>query len=295
MIDALTRVCVLPIWKGPVDPQPMTGGMSNVSFYVEDAGERFVVRFGRDYPQHHVVRSRELMVARAAYRAGFAEEIVHAGPGVVVGRYIDGRSLTGEDIGAQIELITRRLRDFHTQMPPLMSEAGFMFWPPHVVRDHARTLVAEEHPAARDAAQWFAIADEMEQAQIPLPFIIGHNDLIPRYIIQVGDVFLFIDFEYAGFSTCLFDLASLAANADLDAAGVDAMLRAYFEVEPDGGMLRAFDAMRCLATLREALWGLMAELHVTTGSTDFAAYARRNMERFDLALNDYRRRHGTPA
>ena len=48
--------------------EPLKGGLSNESYLVTEPGGRHVVRFGRDYPFHHVFRERETMTARAAAR-----------------------------------------------------------------------------------------------------------------------------------------------------------------------------------------------------------------------------------
>ena len=46
--EAVRRVAGLPIWSGNVDPQPLSGGISNRNFVVEDRGRRVVVRVGGD-------------------------------------------------------------------------------------------------------------------------------------------------------------------------------------------------------------------------------------------------------
>ena len=67
------RIRALPCWRGRIDIAPLKGGISNESYLVADGAERHVVRFGRDYPFHHVFRERELMVARAAHAASFSD------------------------------------------------------------------------------------------------------------------------------------------------------------------------------------------------------------------------------
>ena len=90
MTRARDRIAGLDIWTGPVEIEPLKGGLSNESYTVTSGAERFVVRFGSDYPFHHVSRERELMTARAAHAAGFAPEVVHAEPGMMVSRFING-------------------------------------------------------------------------------------------------------------------------------------------------------------------------------------------------------------
>ena len=88
MTSARDRIAGLDIWTGPVEIEPLKGGLSNESYTVTSGAERFVVRFGSDYPFHHVSRERELMTARAAHAAGFAPEVVHAEPGNTEGRQL---------------------------------------------------------------------------------------------------------------------------------------------------------------------------------------------------------------
>ncbi len=57
-MTAPDRIAALPCWSGGVDMEPRTGGLSNESWLVTDARGRHVVRFGKDYPFHHVLRER---------------------------------------------------------------------------------------------------------------------------------------------------------------------------------------------------------------------------------------------
>lgn len=43
MTDNLQLVSNLPLWRGPVDPTPLAGGITNVNFVVEDADRKSVV------------------------------------------------------------------------------------------------------------------------------------------------------------------------------------------------------------------------------------------------------------
>ena len=72
------HILELPCWEGPVTAEPLKGGLSNESWKVTDARGSHVVRFGKDFPVHHVDRAREAMCAKAAYAAGFAPEAVYA-------------------------------------------------------------------------------------------------------------------------------------------------------------------------------------------------------------------------
>ncbi|MCE3544149.1 phosphotransferase, partial [Escherichia coli] len=71
---------------------------------------------------------------------------------------------------------------------------------------------------------YLTIAAEMEAAQMPLPIIFSHNDLLPANILDDGNRLWLIDFEYAGFSTAMFDLAGIASNAGLSDDESDVLL-----------------------------------------------------------------------
>ena len=92
------RVAELAIWFGRVDPLPLSGGITNQNFSVEDRGRRYVVRVGSDIPVHGVVRANELAASRAAHLAGLAPGVVHAEPGIVVFDFVEGRTFTPEDV-----------------------------------------------------------------------------------------------------------------------------------------------------------------------------------------------------
>ena len=51
------RVAALAIWSRRVDPVPLTGGITNQNFKVDDRGRRYVVRVGDDILVHGVVRA----------------------------------------------------------------------------------------------------------------------------------------------------------------------------------------------------------------------------------------------
>ncbi|MGH7057798.1 MAG: hypothetical protein ACREFZ_07915, partial [Acetobacteraceae bacterium] len=85
---AVDRIRALPIWNGSLEMVRLEGGISNEGWLVTDNSGKHVVRFGKDYPFHHVLRDRELMAARAAAAAGFSPAVEHAEPGVMVIGYL---------------------------------------------------------------------------------------------------------------------------------------------------------------------------------------------------------------
>ena len=286
------RIRALPLWNGSITIEPLKGGLSNESFLVADASGKHVVRFGRDFPFHHVYREREIMTARAAAAAGFAPEVQFAEPGVMVSAFLGAKTYDGADVRENRIRIANLMRSFHTEMPKRVSGAGFMFWVFHVIRDYARSLEAGNSRMTPHLPSYLALAEELEQVQVPLPVVFGHNDLLPANFLDDGEKLWLIDFEYAGFNTAMFDLAGAASNAGMTGEESDQLLNAYFGHEPDEKLRRAFAAMQCASLLREAMWSMISELHLAAPGADYEAYTAENLARLDAALESYRTTYG---
>lgn len=285
------RIRALPCWRGGIEIAPLSGGISNESYLVSDGAARHVVRLGQDFPFHHVLRERELMTARAAHAAGFGPEVRYAEPGVMVCAYLGARPLSAEDVVADRRRVATLLRGYHATMPEHVSGIAHLFWPFHVIRDYARTLKGANRVIPQLAA-YLELAGELEAAQAPLPFVFGHNDLLPANILDDGERLWLIDYEYAGFSTAMFDLAGLTSNAGFSPDEAEDFLAMYFGAAPSWDIRRSHAAMQCASLLREAMWSMVSEVHMAAPGADYARHASENIERLELALEHYRTCYG---
>ena len=283
-------IAALPCWQGTPSGERLSGGLSNEIWKVDDDVGPHIVRVGRDYPFHHVDRARELMTARAAHAAGFGPAVEYAAPGFMVTAFIVSRTWQAADLCANPERVARLLADFHRRMPAGISGAAFLFWPFHVIRDYVRTLRGTQHEGI--ATPLLPLSEEMERAQVPLPVVFGHHDLLPANFLDDGKRLWLIDYEYAGFGTALFDLAGVASNAGMPRDAGEAMLAAYFGSAPGPALARAFDAMQVASLLRETLWACVSERNLSTPGVDYLAYAAENRARLDATLAGYRSRWG---
>lgn len=291
-LASLDDIRALPCFSGSIEIEPMTGGLSNQSWLVSDANGRHVVRLGRDYPFHHVDRRREVMTARAAHAAGFAPRVEYAEPGIMVSAFLDARTYGAADVRANAERIGRLIRSFHDTMPRHAEGPGFMFWVFHVIRDYARTLRAGRSRMAGRLPQWLELSERLEAAQVPLPIVFGHNDLLPANVLDDGDRLWLIDFEYAGFSTAMFDIAGTASNAEMSEDESALLIEAALGANPNADLARSFHAMQCASLLRETLWSLVSELYLDAPGVDYQAYTSENLARLDAALDQYQTIYG---
>ena len=156
----------------------------------------------------------------------------------------------------------------------------------------AHRMQRHGHRLAAEVPRWMAIADRLEAAQLPLPIVFGHHDILPTNFMDDGERLWLIDWEYGAFGTAMFDLASIAANNSFDAAGERLILERYFEREPDEALWRAFHAMKAASALREAVWGMISELFLAAPGVDYVAYAKEYLGRFEAVHADYVKTYG---
>lgn len=288
MTHPRTRAASLKLWQGEVDPQPLTGGITNVNFLVEDGGRRYVVRVGDDIPIHQVKRFNELAASRAAAEAGISPAVVHSEPGVLVLDYIEGKTLAAEDI-RRPEVLAQALplvARCHRELPKYLRGAVLAFWVFHVIRDYGWTLKEGKSPHATLLPALTELAGKLEQAVGPVEIVFGHNDLLPANFIDDGSRLWLIDWDYAGFNSPLFDLGGLASNNELTAEQETWMLETYFERPVDDALRRRYQAMKCASLLRETLWSMVSEIHSDI-DFDYAAYTAENLARFQGAVKEF--------
>lgn len=283
--DADPLIRALPCWHGAVRTTPLAGGMTNRNFRVDDARGAWVVRLGQDLPAHGVLRWHEQAVARAAHAAGLSPQLLFAGPGVLVSRFVDGRSLAPQDVRdpARSAAIVALLRACHHGVPRHLHGPVLMFWVFHVLRHYLAVLQPFAPCLLQDRlGTWAAMAQTLERAVGPVDIVFGHNDLLAANLIDDGRRLWLIDWEYAGFGSALFDLANLALNNGFDVAQQRDLLERYFGAPADVARWRAFGAMRCASALRETLWAVVSH-HTSAIAFDYAAYARQCVQALEQA------------
>jgi thiamine kinase-like enzyme len=254
----------------------LKGGLTNISFIVTHRGEKFVARCGEDIPVHHVFRDRERAASIAAFEAGLSPEIIHAETGITVLRFIDGRTFAEADLRANVGRLAALLKDCHTKVGRHVRGPANIFWVFHVIRDYVRLIDADQ--------RYLAVADRLEQMQVPLPIVFGHHDLLPGNLMDDGKRLWLIDWEYGAFGTAMFDLANLSANGSYEPADDDALLTAYFAGKADDALRRSFAAMKAASALREALWAMVSDVHLKTPGVDYKAHAGDYLARFEKLM-----------
>jgi thiamine kinase-like enzyme len=288
------RIRKLPCWGDGVRLVPLKGGLSNTSFVVSDSRGKYVARCGGDIAVHHVFRDRERAASEAAFAAGLSPELIYGEPGIMVFRYVEGRTFAEEDMQSNIGAIVALLRKCHLEVGRLLRGPPSFFWVFHVIRDYANGLMKAKARPVQDLSRYVKLANSLEDRQMPLAIVFGHHDLLPGNFLDDGKRIWLIDWEYGGFGTALFDLANVAANGSFNEDQERELLQAYFDVAPTLELLRSFDAMKVASALREALWAMVSQRHLSAPGADYEAHGREYLRRTDLALKRFSERHGAP-
>ena len=277
------RIAALPCWTGLSDIAPLSGGMTNHNFRVRDKRGQYALRFGQDLPQYGVLRFNELAIARAAHAAGVTPEVVYAAEGVMVSRFIEGRTLESADLRdpLRIPAVLAVLQRCHREVAQQVRGPVLMFWVFQVLRNYFATLEAiPDHLLARRLPALQREAARLEAQTGPVDIVLAHNDLLAGNFIDDGERLWLIDWEYAGFNSPLFDLANLSCNNGFSRELEQELLAQYFGTAADAQRQHTFDCLRRASLLREVLWGAVSH-HTSAIAFDYAAYTRGWLAQLD--------------
>jgi thiamine kinase-like enzyme len=270
---------LLPILGDDATIAPLGGGITNHNFRVVARGEQYVLRVGGDGTDLlGVDRAVEYACSRAAMDAGVGVEVIAFVPehAALLTRFAPGTVLTPADLARPdvLKRVVSSLVRFHA-----VPQVPGAFSPFDVVRSYHRRAVQHGvvFPAriGRALDALWGIESVLAGAGPRCPC---HNDLLPSNLLDDGQTVRIIDWEYAGMGDRFFDLGNLAANNELDAAGEEALVEAYFGVVRDDD-LRRLRLMRLASDMRESLWGYL-QSGISTLEFDFLAYGEEHLDRF---------------
>ncbi len=287
--DPAARAAALTCWSGKVEPEVLSGGLTNHNFVVRDRGETFVVRIADDIPLHGIMRFNELASSRAAYAAGVSPEVIHAEPGALVMRFIEGETYGEAEVRTALGAgrIVPLLKRVHHEIPKHFEGPALIFWVFQVARGYAQTLRAANSRMTGELPRFLEINAELEAALGPVEIIFGHNDLLAANFIDDGKRLWLVDWDYGGFNSPLFDLANLASNNQFSPADEDRLLEDYFETPANDELRHKLSAMKCASLLRESMWSMVSEILLDI-DVDYVAYTTENLARFERAYADFK-------
>lgn len=261
----------------PGTPQPLDGGITNRNFKVRFGDADYVVRLpGKDTELLGIDRRGEWAATSAAAAIGIGPQtaVMLEDPPVLVTRFVEGKPVAPADLrapGAIAEVAgsLRRVHDSGRTLPTTFS-------PFRVVERYA-ALVGDPPPdyehAQLSARRIEAALSGADHTPVPC-----HNDLLAANFIRCPNGYCIVDWEYAGMGDRYFDLGNFAVNNELDDAGEDLLLTAYYDQPPNRARRAALKLMRFMSDFREAMWGLVQST-ISELDFDFDGYARSHFDR----------------
>ena len=286
---AAKRTAGLACWSGEVDPEVLTGGLTNHNFVIRDRGETFVVRIAEDIPLHGIMRFNEVASSRAAHAAGVSPEIIHAEPGALVMRFIEGATCGEAEVRAALHAgrIVPLIKRVHREIPKHFEGPALIFWVFQSVRGYTKTLRDGGSRMTDELPRFLEINAALETALGPVEITFGHNDMLAANFIDDGTRLWLIDWDYGGFDCPLFDLANLASNNFFSPEEDDRLLEDYYETPATDELRRKLHAMKCASLLRESMWSMVSEIHLDI-DVDYVAYTDGYLARFEAAYAEFR-------
>lgn len=258
--------------------EPLEGGITNRNYRVTFDDGSFVVRApGKDTELLGIDRVHEREAASRAAELGVGPEVVFfvQPEGSLVTRFVEGEPAPGLTHGPQLDAAASLLRQFHESAPitPVFD------WY-RVPQDYAATARAHDVVVPDAYERAMAVAERVRaafgrDAEAPCPC---HNDLLPaNFLVRPDGGLCLLDWEYAGMNDRYFDLGNFAVNNELDSAGEEALVVAYFGTVT-ARRLGRLRVMKVISDLREAMWGIV-QAGVSSLDVDFVDYAEEHFER----------------
>ncbi|MGN6662637.1 MAG: phosphotransferase [Solirubrobacterales bacterium] len=263
------------------DAVPLEGGITNRNFRARFAGEDVVVRLpGKDTALLGIDRGAERVAGEVAARAGLGPGVVAMldDPPCLVTRFVVGEPMRAEELRepeavAEVAAALRSLHACEERLPADFSSFRIVEAYAARMADRGAEVPASYEWAAAASLRIEAVLTGPEHEPVPC-----HNDLLAANFIRSARGIRIVDWEYAGMNDRYFDLGNFAVNNELDEAGEEALLSAYFETPVSGRRLASLRLMRFMSDFREAMWGAVQST-ISELEFDFAGYCEQHFER----------------
>ena len=252
------------------------GGLTNLVFRVDHAGEQYVLRIPGKGTEEYINRANEAQAARAAARAGVSPDVLHfdAATGVMVTRLIDHAVTMTIENFRTIAGAPARAGEVFRRLHTSGAKFNFRFDLFSMIDDYLRILSGRDltlppgyHGALRESE-----SVRTALAAHPLPLVACHCDPLCENFLDVGRRMWLVDWEYSGMNDPMWDLGDLAVEAQFDAAQEDEMIHAYFGGEPTAQERGRIVIYKAMCDLLWTLWGLIQHAN-RNPADDFWAYS----------------------
>jgi thiamine kinase-like enzyme len=275
--EAVSRVS---LWRGRnVRISPLSGGLTNENYLVEDGAHRYVVRLpGRSTELLAIDRDNEVFNTKAAATTGIGPGVVEHIPDldVMVLEFIPGPTMSARTLQSP-EMAGRMAESFRRlHSAPRFLRDFDMF---RLIEQYLK--IVDEHGVTipDEYRDWLPTIADVERAvtAAPLPTVPCHNDLLCENFIDDGTALRIVDYELSGNNDPCFDLGNTAQEAEFDQALRAALCEAYFG-RSDPCQLARMNLFALMSDVGWTLWGAI-QARISEIDYDFRGYYTARWER----------------
>ena len=204
-----------------------------------------------------------------------------AGEGVLLVRWIEGRTFTEDDVGAEANLprIAAVCRTLHAG--PEFANPFDMF----DIQERYLRLVTER--GYRLPPRYATFADHVGRIRAAMAVdperrVPCNNDLLAANIIDDGHRLWLIDYEYSGNNEASFELGNIWSESALPDEALDVLVHSYWERPDPAKVARA----RLWALMSKYGWTLWASIQHSASPIEFDYWAW-GMEKYERAVSEF--------
>ena len=268
--------------EGAVSIECLGSGLVNESYRVARAGRRYSLRIplpaGEDLG---LDRAWEYRVLARAAAAGIAPLIERCEPleGILVARWVDGRSWTPDEVRepANIRAVALLARRIHgltiPEAPRRMSPADWVaYYREALGRRGSEGSGDPRRSPMPDVEKSLAVRGAALAALPSVPTVLCHSDLHAANLVAGEGGLKLLDWEYAHLSEAFWDLAGWSCNNDFAEEARRLLLLSYLGRTPRE---EETERLEHLAWLYDYVCVLWSELFATRGGGEARAVSAR--------------------
>jgi thiamine kinase-like enzyme len=252
------------------------GGLTNLVFFVEHAGEQYVLRIPGKGTEEYINRRNEISAARGAAKAKVSPDVVYFDEktGVMITRFVDHGVTMTPDLFRSREGSPGRAGEAFRKLHDSGAVFEFRFELFAMIDDYLKVLSTKDVDLPEGYHDVLAAAKDVRAALAahPLPLKPCHCDPLCENFLDTGRRMWIVDWEYSGMNDPLWDLGDLSVEGGFSAIQDEEMIRAYFGGEPAAAERGRIVIYKAMCDLLWTLWGLIQHANQNPAD-DFWAYA----------------------
>ena len=257
------------------------GGLTNLVFRIDSAGERYVLRIPGKGTEEYIDRKVEMHNARVAANSGVSAEVLYTNSnGILLMRHLDDCITMTPREFARREGSAARAGRALKQMHDWPETFEFRFELFAMIDDYLAILDERKAQLPPGYAEVVESAAPVRTALQSNPAALApcHCDPLCENFLDNGERMWIVDWEYSGMNDPLWDLGDLSVEAGFTTAQDEEMMRAYCGREPMAAEVGRMVIYQAMCDLLWTLWGLIQHSDGNPAE-DFWAYSIGRFER----------------